>query len=191
LAKLETEMLETLKRIRQWARSGRHEEDFNATEADRDAAIAKAEADARRVELEGKANANATRVMGEADGAAIEARGLAKAKAIRAASEALTENQDAVIAQTIAEQYPEIVRAGAAALGNIDNLVVLNGGEGMEDLPGKALTMGGAGLGLAQRLMSSIKGEPATGVPVTSGEQPVGPTAVACGQVSTNGAAPV
>jgi hypothetical protein len=64
-----------------------------------------------------------------------------------------------VIAQTIAEQYPAIVQAGASALGNIDSLVVLNGAQGMEDLLGRATTMGGAGLGLAQKLISSIKTE--------------------------------
>jgi hypothetical protein len=35
---------------------------------------------------------------------------------------------------------------------------VLNGGEGMEDLLAKAMTMGGAGLGLAQSLIASITG---------------------------------
>ncbi len=35
--------------------------------------------------------------------------------------------------------------------------MVLNGADGMEDMLGKALTMGGAGLGLAQSLMSSIR----------------------------------
>ncbi len=90
-----------------------------------------------------------------------------------------------MIAQTIAEQYPEIVRAGASALGNIDNLVVLNGAEGMEDMLGKALTMGGAGLGLAQQLMTSIRsGATPPGVPaappVAVAEQngaPTSPTA--------------
>jgi len=42
-------------------------------------------------------------------------------------------------------------------LSNIDNLVVLNGAEGMEDMLAKAMTMGGAGLGLAQKLMTSIR----------------------------------
>jgi flotillin len=55
------------------------------------------------------------------------------------------------------------VAAAASSLSNIDNLVVLNGAEGMEDMLAKAMTMGGAGLGLAQQLMTSIKGDkPAT-----------------------------
>ena len=130
--------------------------------ADREAKIAAAEANAREQELRGAAQAKATEATGAADAKAIEAKALAEAAGIKARAAALAENQDAVIAQTIAEQYPEIVRAGASALGNIDNLVVLNGADGMEDLLGKALTMGGAGLGLAQKLITSIRSEPAT-----------------------------
>src|SRR4029078_2285010 len=94
-------------------------------------------------------------LRGPPEAKAIEAKALAEAAGIKARAAALAENQDAVIAQTIAEQYPEIVRAGASALGNIDNLVVLNGADGMEDLLGKALTMGGAGLGLSQRTLQT------------------------------------
>jgi flotillin len=128
-------------------------------EADRDAQVARAEAQARETELRGAAEAKATEVTGTAEAKAIEAKGKAEAAGIKARAEALAENQDAVIAQTIAESYPEIVRAGASALGNIDNMVVLNGADGMEDLLGKALTMGGAGLGLAQSLMTSLRSE--------------------------------
>ena len=49
------------------------------------------------------------------------------------------------------------VNLGADAIGNIDNLVVLNGAQGMEDLLGRALTMGGAGLGIAQKLIATIQ----------------------------------
>ena len=72
-------------------------------------------------------------------------------------AKALSTNQDAVIAQQFAENYPAIVAAAAGSLSNIDNLVVLNGAEGMEDILAKAMTMGGAGLGLAQKLMTSIR----------------------------------
>jgi flotillin len=126
-----------------------------------EAAVAKtralAEADALRAR--GLAEAEAAKARGLAEAEAVRAKSLAEAEGIKARAAALAENQDAVIAQMIAEQYPEIVRAGASALGNIDNLVVLNGAEGMEDLLGKALTMGGAGLGLAQKLMTSISAD--------------------------------
>ena len=152
--------------------------------AEREAKIAGAEAQAKEQELRGVAQAKATEATGAAEAKAIEAKALAEAAGIKARAAALAENQDAVIAQTIAEQYPEIVRAGASALGNIDNLVVLNGADGMEDLLGKALTMGGAGLGLAQRLIKTIRSDSA---PTT---QPAAPTAPAVVQPS-NGVAPV
>ena len=70
-----------------------------------------------------------------------------------------------MIAQQIAEHYPEIVKAGASALAGIDNLVVLNGGAGMADLLAQAMTMGGAGFGLAKQLIATIGAEARAGVP--------------------------
>jgi len=125
--------------------------------ADRAVQIARAEAESQELTLKGEAEATATTVTGAAQASAIKAKGLAEAAGIKARADALAENQDAVIAQIIAESYPEIVRAGASALANIDNMVVLNGAQGMEDLLAKSLTMGGAGLGLAQTLMASLK----------------------------------
>jgi len=125
----------------------------------------KALAEADALKARGLAQAESARANGLAEGEAIRARALAEAEGIQARAAALAENQDAVIAQMIAEQYPSIVQAGASALGNIDNLVVLNGGDGMAEMFGHALTMGGAGLGIAQQLIATIKGEkPATTV---------------------------
>jgi len=64
---------------------------------------------------------------------------------------------ETIVAVSHADPIKAIVAAAASSLGNIDNLVVLNGAEGMEDMLAKAMTMGGAGLGLAQKLMTSIK----------------------------------
>jgi len=123
----------------------------------------KALAEADALKARGLAEAESAQANGLAEGEAIRARALAEAEGIQARAAALAENQDAVIAQMIAEQYPSIVQAGASALGNIDNLVVLNGGDGMADMLGHALTMGGAGLGIAQQLIATIKGDrPAT-----------------------------
>lgn len=127
--------------------------------ADRDAKIAWSQASAEDTRLQGEAQAKATELKGAAEAAAVRARGLAEAAGIEARAQALATNQDAVIAQQIAENYPAIVAAGASALANIDNMVVLNGGDGMEELLGKSLTMGGAGLGIAQTLMRSIRSQ--------------------------------
>ncbi|MER5599817.1 flotillin domain-containing protein, partial [Streptomyces sp. NPDC002265] len=124
-------------------------------------------AEAQATEARGAAAATATRVTGEAEAAsararglaeaeAVKAKGLAEAEAIKARAAALADNQEAVVAQQLAENWPEIVRAGASAFGNVDNMVLLNGADGMAELFAKALTMGGTGLGLARQLLASM-----------------------------------
>lgn len=136
-------------------------------EGERDARISGAQAKAREVELAAAAEATRVRATGEAEAAAVQAKGLAaaeatrakglaKAEAIKARAAALAENQEAVVAQQLAENWPEIVKAGASAFGSVDNMVVLNGADGMAEMLTKALTMGGTGLGLARQLLSSM-----------------------------------
>jgi uncharacterized membrane protein YqiK len=134
-------------------------------EANRVKVAAAAQAEMTRVS--GQAAAAATRATGEAEAAATQARGLAEAEsakakglaeaeAIKARAAALAENQEAVVAQQLAENWPEIVRAGAEAFGNVDHMVLLNGADGMSEMFAKALTMGGTGLGLARQLLASM-----------------------------------
>lgn len=129
---------------------------------------AAAEAEAAATRARGLASAEATRATGEAEAAAAQARGLAEAEAararglaeaeaIKARASALAENQEAVIAQQLAENWPAIVKAGADAFAGVDHMVVLNGAEGVNDMLAKALTMGGTGLGLARQLLASMK----------------------------------
>ncbi|MFF3152771.1 flotillin family protein [Streptomyces sp. NPDC057910] len=145
-----------------------------AAEATRVKAAAAAEAQA--TEARGLATAKATRATGEAEAAATQARGLAQAEsakaqglaeaeAIKARAAALAENQEAVVAQQLAENWPQIVEAGASAFGNVEHMVLLNGAEGMSEMFAKALTMGGTGLGLARQLLASMNqnGEAPTG----------------------------
>ena len=126
-----------------------------------------ANAEAEATQARGAAAATATRATGEAEAAAAQAKGLAaaeatraqglaEAEAIKARAAALAENQEAVVAQQLAENWPEIVKAGASAFGSVDNMVVLNGADGMAEMLAKALTMGGTGLGLARQLLSSM-----------------------------------
>ncbi|MFB7662792.1 SPFH domain-containing protein [Kitasatospora sp. NPDC056138] len=136
-----------------------------AAEANRVKIAAGAEAEATRAR--GLAAAEATKATGQAEAAAAEAKGLAQAEAaralglaeaeaIKARAAALAENQEAVVAQQLAENWPEIVRAGAEAFGNVDHMVLLNGADGMGEMFAKALTMGGTGLGLARQLLSAM-----------------------------------
>jgi len=102
----------------------------------------------------GEAQASATRATGEAEGAAVRAKGMAEADSIKARADALAENQDAVIGQQLAENWPAIVEAAAKPFGGIDQLIVLNGAEGLSDVLAQALSQGVAGLTLARSLLS-------------------------------------
>lgn len=137
-----------------------------------------AAADAKAMEARGLAAATATRATGEAEAAATQAKGLAEATSakanglaqaeaakakglaeaasIQARAAALAENQEAVVAQQLAENWPAIVEAGAGAFGNVEHMILLNGAEGMSEMFAKALTMGGTGLGLARQLLSTM-----------------------------------
>ncbi|MCX4862680.1 SPFH domain-containing protein [Streptomyces sp. NBC_00257] len=144
------------------------------------AALAEAEATKAR----GAASATATRATGEAEAAAdrakglalaeaARAKGLAEAEAIKARAAALAVNQEAVVAQQLAEKWPEIVQAGAGAFGSVDHMVLLNGADGMSDMFAKALTMGGTGLGLARQLLATMgQSGPAEPAPRVNGVAP-------------------
>jgi uncharacterized membrane protein YqiK len=123
-------------------------EEVTLAEAERQAQVARA-----------RAEAEATRVKGEAEADAVRVKGLAEGDAIKARAEALKENQEAVIAQQLAEKWPEIVTASSKAFSNVDNMIVLNGADGVEEILAKALTLGGTGLGLARSLMSNMNGQ--------------------------------
>ncbi|TDB94995.1 flotillin family protein [Actinomadura sp. 7K534] len=131
-------------------------EQVKLAEAEREERIAQAQAAATEIQLRAAREAEATRILGEAEADAIRQKGLAEAEAIKARAEALAENTDAVIAQQLAEQWPQIVEAGAGVFGNVDNMVVLNGAQGVEDMLAKALTLGGTGLGLARQLLGNM-----------------------------------
>ncbi|WP_067137774.1 flotillin family protein [Microtetraspora malaysiensis] len=125
-----------------------------AAAADAESVRVRGEATAAATKATGVAEADAAKAKGLAQAEAAKAKGLAEAEAIRARSEALAENQEAVIAQQLAENWPQIVEAGAKAFGNVDHMVVLNGAQGIEEMLAKALTLGGTGLGLARTLLS-------------------------------------
>jgi flotillin len=157
--------------------------------AQRDADIAAAEARAKQIELQaqadatrtrltavanseqiksiGDAEASATRAKGVAEGDAINAKGLAEAAAIAARASALAQNQEAVIGQQLAEQWPKIVEAAAKAYGNVDQMIVLNGAQGMSEMLGQVITQGAAGLQLARNLIGKAR---SANAPATNGD---------------------
>ena len=145
--------------------AGQRDADIAAAEARARQVELQAAADAKRTELNATAQATATRQIGEAEAAATQAKGIAEgnaisarltaeANAIRARAEALASNQDAVIGQQLAEKWPQIVEAAAKAFNNIDQMIVLNGADGVSEIVGKVMAQGAAGLGLARTLLS-------------------------------------
>ncbi len=112
-------------------------------------------ASSESTKLIGDAEASATQAKGLAEGAAVRAKGMAEAEAIKARAEALAQNQDAVIGQQLAEKWPEIVEAAAKPFGGIDQLIVLNGAQGLSETLAQALSQGVAGLQLARNLLSN------------------------------------
>jgi flotillin len=125
-------------------------------EADAGAQRVRAEAGARSesTRLVGEAEAAATTAKGLAEGEAVRARGMAEAEAIKARADALAENQDAVIGQQLAEQWPAIVEAAAKPFGAVDQMIVLNGAQGLSEALAAALSQGATGLQLARNLLA-------------------------------------
>ena len=117
-----------------------------------------AEAQAGSVEAVGKAEGEACRARGLAEADALRAQGLANADAVKARAVALAVNQDAVIAQQLAERAVDIVAAAAKPVGDIDNLVVFNGTEGIQDAVMQSISKGFAAI---QALRSTLNMSPA------------------------------
>jgi uncharacterized membrane protein YqiK len=126
-----------------------------------------AEAQAGAVKVQAEAQANATRINGQADGDAIKARGLAEADAIKAKAmaeatgiesraAALSQNQEAVIAQQIAQLMPEIVRAAASPFEHVGQFTVLNGAQGVTSALGEVIQQAGALVSIARRTISPM-----------------------------------
>jgi uncharacterized membrane protein YqiK len=105
----------------------------------------------------GEAEAAATQAKGLAEGEAVRAKGMAEAQAIKARADALAENQDAVIGQQLAEQWPAIVEAAAKPFGAVDQMIVLNGAQGLSEALAAALSQGVAGLQMARTLLSGAQ----------------------------------
>lgn len=120
--------------------------------ADQTKAVGQAEA--AIAQAKGEAEAAAARAKGLAEGEAIRAKGMAEAESIKARADALAVNQEAVIGQQLAEKWPEIVEAAAKPFGDVDQMVVLNGAQGLSEILAQALSQGVAGLTLARKVLS-------------------------------------
>jgi flotillin len=113
----------------------RHEKELIATvlknaEIERQRIEMLAQAQRSRMSIEAEGSAAATRMQGEADAEIILKKGEAEAKAMNVKAEAYQEWNQAAVVDKLMTGLPEIVRALAAPLSNIDRITVISTGDG-------------------------------------------------------------
>jgi len=89
-----------------------------------------AEAEKLRLTMEAEGHAAAIRTQGEAEAEIIFKKGEAEAKAMNVKAEAYQEFNQAAIVDKLITNMPEVVRALAAPLANVDKITVVSTGNG-------------------------------------------------------------
>jgi flotillin len=89
-----------------------------------------AEGAAKARRLQGQADADVTRLQGEAEADIIQRKGEAEAKAMNVKAEAYQEWNQAAVVDKLITSMPEIVRALASPLANVDKITVVSTGDG-------------------------------------------------------------
>jgi flotillin len=89
-----------------------------------------AQAEKSRVLLEAEARAAAIRAQGEAEAEIIFKKGEAEAKAMNVKAEAYQEFNQAAIVDKLISSMPDVVKALAAPLANVDKITVVSTGNG-------------------------------------------------------------
>jgi len=113
----------------------RHERELTATvqkgaEAERKRIETLAAADRQRNIWEAEGRASSIRTQGEAEAEIILKKGEAEAKAMNVKAEAYQEWNQAAVVDKLLSNMPEIVRALAAPLANIDKITIVSTGNG-------------------------------------------------------------
>src|SRR4051812_17701952 len=111
----------------------RHEKELIATilkeaEIERQRIQTLAEAERQRQIVEAEGRASATRAQGEAEAEIIFKKGEAEAKAMNVKAEAYQEWNQAAVVDKLITALPEVVRAMAAPLSNIDKITIVSTG---------------------------------------------------------------
>src|SRR6516164_3672286 len=89
-----------------------------------------AEAEKQRLTAEAEGRAAATRTQGEAEAEIIFKKGEAEAKAMNVKAEAYQEYNQAAVVDKLITGLPEVVKALAAPLANVDKITVVSTGNG-------------------------------------------------------------
>jgi flotillin len=113
----------------------RHEKELIATvikgvEIERQRIEMLAEASRRKMTIEAEGSAAATRAQGEADADIILRKGEAEARAMNVKAEAYQEWNQAAVVDKLITGLPEVVRALASPLANIDKITIVSTGDG-------------------------------------------------------------
>ncbi|HEY2382310.1 MAG TPA: SPFH domain-containing protein [Terriglobia bacterium] len=113
----------------------RHEKELIAqvlkgAEVERQRIETLAAAEKMRLTMEAEGHAAATRQQGEADAEIIFKKGEAEAKAMNVKAEAYQEYNQAAVVDKLITGLPEIVRALAAPLSNVDKITIVSTGNG-------------------------------------------------------------
>ena len=113
----------------------RHEKELIATvlknaEVEKQRIEMLAEASRTRMTIEAEGAAFATRAQGEADAEIILKKGEAEAKAMTVKAEAYQEWNQAAVLDKLITGLPEVVKAMAAPLSNVDKITIVSTGEG-------------------------------------------------------------
>jgi flotillin len=116
-----------------------------AGEAEARVATMKGEAQARVVSMNADAEAHRTTVEGNAEAEITLTQGEAAAKALALRAEAYKQFNEAAVIQTVLSMLPDIVRAAAEPMGNIDSLTVLSSDGASEMVKNTTRTVAEAG----------------------------------------------
>ncbi|HUR82873.1 MAG TPA: SPFH domain-containing protein [Thermoanaerobaculia bacterium] len=113
----------------------RHEKELIATvlkgaEVERMRIETLAAAESQRLMLEAEGRANSIRTEGEAEAEIIFKKGDAEARAMNVKADAYQEWNQAAVVDKLMTQMPEIVRALAAPLSNVDRITIVSTGDG-------------------------------------------------------------
>jgi len=99
-------------------------------EAEKQRVIAQAEGQAAQKKLDAEAQASMIRQTGQAEAEIILQKGEAEAKAMNVKAEAYQEWNQAAVLDKIISNMPEIVRALASPLANVDKITIVSTGDG-------------------------------------------------------------
>lgn len=92
--------------------------------------VKQAEANAKKLEIDGEAEAKVVQDMGEAEAKVISLRGKADAESQMAMAQALAENSSLVIAEKFIEMMPKFAREVAQPMTKIDSVKIVDMGNG-------------------------------------------------------------